>query len=503
MRSTPARLLVGLSFALLADCVEESGTPPAPVVATVTVSPDAATVPIGGTLQLTATAKDAAGNPVSGPVVTWASSAPAAVPVSGSGLVTGVGPASAVVTATSEGKSDSSAILITVIPRPAAGSCLAQAGSTITLSGVRASPYYNTSLADGTKIDASTAQFLTEKNIAIMIGGGANVCFHGGETIGHRPPSTPWSPTTFSIVADGPNVTVEDIRTFNRADGVSFTAEDAVATNAPNWVVRRAYVKYARDGCVENHFVFSGTVDESLLDGCFIGFASRPYTTTQDGSNNVMTIKNSLIRLQPMDGVFVGPTIPGHGGFFEWSDVSPKLVLHNDVFRVDQTSNNTDEYLAPPPGKLGDCSNNVMIWLGPGPFPEPLPSCFTLLTGPDGLEYWNRAVAQWTADHPTALPDVGPPIVSLFAPPDGATLAGLVALTATAVDNRAVAGVQFQLNGEAIGPEVTTESPSTKFTLSWDSRGKANGTHTLMATARDQVGNTTTSAPITVTINNN
>src|SRR5256885_4211436 len=51
------------------------------------------------------------------------------------------------------------------------------------------------------------------------------------------------------------------------------------------------------------------------------------------------------------------------------------------------------------------CSSdlNVMIWLGSGPFPEPLPAragCFTLLTGVEGLQYWNDAVARWKAEHP-------------------------------------------------------------------------------------------------------
>src|SRR2546427_963602 len=43
-------------------------------VASVTVSPATASVPVGQTVQLTATPKDANGNPLSGGVVTWAAS---------------------------------------------------------------------------------------------------------------------------------------------------------------------------------------------------------------------------------------------------------------------------------------------------------------------------------------------------------------------------------------------------------------------------------------------
>ena len=153
------------------------------------------------------------------------------------------------------------------------------------------------------------------------------------------------------------------------------------------------------------------------------------------------------------------------------------------------------------------CSSdlNVMIWLGSGPFPEPLPAragCFTLLTGVEGLQYWNDAVARWKAEHPAMTVNLGPPIVSLYAPADTATLTGTVTLTATAVDDQAVAGVQFDLSGQDIGAEVTTESPATKFTLQWDSHAVANGTYELTARARDAAGETTTSAGVTVTISN-
>jgi len=69
---------------------------------------------------------------------------------------------------------------------------------------------------------------------------------------------------------------------------------------------------------------------------------------------------------------------------------------------------------------------------------------------------------------------------------------GSVTLTATAVDDRAVAGVQFQMNGQNIGAEVASDAPSgdgangtTKYLLTWDSHGVPNGTYTLTAIARD------------------
>ncbi len=106
-------------------------------VASVTVSPAAATVLVGQTVQLTATPKDANGSPLTGRVVTWASSAPAVATVSASGLVTSVAAGSATLTATSEGKNGTATITVTVVPvasvsvSPAAPSL--QVGGTVQL----------------------------------------------------------------------------------------------------------------------------------------------------------------------------------------------------------------------------------------------------------------------------------------------------------------------------------------------------------------------------------
>jgi hypothetical protein len=94
--------------------------------------------------------------------------------------------------------------------------------------------------------------------------------------------------------------------------------------------------------------------------------------------------------------------------------------------------------------------------------------------------------------------DTTPPTVSITAPASGSTLVGSVTITATASDNVGVAGVQFKLDGANLGLEDTT-SP---YSLTWDTTSAANGSHTLTATARDAAGNTTTSAPVTVTVNN-
>jgi uncharacterized protein YjdB len=85
-------------------------------VASVTVAPASASVTTGQTVQLTATPRDAAGNALTGRVVTWSSNNTSVATVNTSGRITGVAAGSATITATSEGKSGTSAITVTVAP---------------------------------------------------------------------------------------------------------------------------------------------------------------------------------------------------------------------------------------------------------------------------------------------------------------------------------------------------------------------------------------------------
>ncbi|TCO54365.1 LamG-like jellyroll fold domain-containing protein [Actinocrispum wychmicini] len=94
--------------------------------------------------------------------------------------------------------------------------------------------------------------------------------------------------------------------------------------------------------------------------------------------------------------------------------------------------------------------------------------------------------------------DTTPPTVTLTAPANGSTVSGPVTVSANASDTGGIGGVTFKVDGATIGSEDTT-SP---YSVSWNSTGVANGTHTLTAVARDAAGNTTTSAGVTVTVNN-
>jgi len=92
--------------------------------------------------------------------------------------------------------------------------------------------------------------------------------------------------------------------------------------------------------------------------------------------------------------------------------------------------------------------------------------------------------------------DTTAPTVGVTGPTGGAS--GTVILTATPAAGVEVAGVQFLVNGTPLGAEVTLAP----YTLTVNTTAAENGTYTLAARARDAAGNTTTTAPVTVTVTN-
>lgn len=78
------------------------------------------------------------------------------------------------------------------------------------------------------------------------------------------------------------------------------------------------------------------------------------------------------------------------------------------------------------------------------------------------------------------------------------TVQGTIPVTADAADNVGVVGVQFLLDGVALGPE----DPTAPYSVTWDTTTVPNGTYTLTARARDAAGNIGTSAPVVVDVLN-
>ncbi len=106
------------------------------------------------------------------------------------------------------------------------------------------------------------------------------------------------------------------------------------------------------------------------------------------------------------------------------------------------------------------------------------------------------------SNNPDSAPDSTAPTVGLTVPSNGATVAnGEVTVTATSTDAGGVAGVKFYYDStNLIGGEITATSSPNTYTTTWNTSALSEGSHTLIAVARDVANNRATSTSITVSV---
>ncbi len=109
-------------------------------------------------------------------------------------------------------------------------------------------------------------------------------------------------------------------------------------------------------------------------------------------------------------------------------------------------------------------------------------------TGLGGASPWSNVV---TVTAPTTPLDTQPPVVTIVTPANGATLAGVVTVTAQASDNVAVEYLEISFWNQYIGQQVILGSVSNagSLSVSWDTRGLTPATYALRAYAYDSLGN--------------
>jgi uncharacterized protein YjiK len=97
--------------------------------------------------------------------------------------------------------------------------------------------------------------------------------------------------------------------------------------------------------------------------------------------------------------------------------------------------------------------------------------------------------------------DASGPSVSMTSPTDSSYVQGSsVTVSASASDTTSsIAGIQFKLDTNTL---IGSEDTSAPYSISWNSSEAIDGTHTIIAVARDSLGNYSTSTAINITIDN-
>jgi alpha-tubulin suppressor-like RCC1 family protein len=191
-----------------------------------------------------------------------------------------------------------------------------------------------------------------------------------------------------------------------------------------------------------------------------------PTVTTQPSSQTIQ--EGTAITFTAAASAFPGATVQWQvstDGGSTWSDVAgAKTVTLNETTSLSQSG---DEYRAVFTNSLGSATSN-------------------------------------SATLTVTLPP--PPTTSVLLPSNGATVSSDIWLDAVASSGVGVTSVSFEVSG---GPGSITDkvvSPSSSWIYgylgAWDTTDVPNGTYTLQSVATDALGQSTTSAGITVTVDN-
>jgi hypothetical protein len=215
---------------------------------------------------------------------------------------------------------------------------------------------------------------------------------------------------------------IDGVRLHNVWDGIRPSGNKGGIT-ADNFTIRNAWMTHVRDDAIENDNFYNGLIEDSLFDGIFVFLSTR--SRGRDAPNNVVTVRNNLVRMQPFpmeDPVCVRRS-DGlcHGAMFKHgSQRAPQLRITDNLFvwdgnlkegRIPDIFMHRDVY-----GKVIECRNNTVIWQGPGEFRDGFvqanPGCFTVLDAtkdPGAMSVWQEARQNWINCHPNVPRRPGDP----------------------------------------------------------------------------------------------
>ncbi len=353
-------------------------------------------------VPLTATATDAEDGNL-GASIAWTSSINGSLGTGATRSVTTLSPGTHTITATvadSGGRTASATLTVTI-------------GPLVVMHGTYSTGYSH-SLGFDTLLDAIGGLFLAGPTnlYPFDLSGSDGVIVRGGKVAGQYDRTLSWDDmhalNNAAIAFDNAGLTVDGMRVDNVTDAIR-------PKKGGTFTVRNVWATYVRDDGVENDHLFDGLVDDSLFDGCYEGFSARPspaiIASGYSGVGKVWTIQNTLMRLEPQPDPASGSADGlATNTFFKWhnwdnpaTSLSPKLSLHNNIFMAERVGQAGGTRMGIPPGQLDSCSNNIIVWLGPGTFPGTLPAggCFTVTTD---RSVWDNAVADWKTRHPNVGP---------------------------------------------------------------------------------------------------
>jgi hypothetical protein len=179
--------------------------------------------------------------------------------------------------------------------------------------------------------------------------------------------------------------------------------------------------------------------------------------------------------------VQTGDTVEAYQAGLYTSHAPPRLAaLHQYLF-----------VLSPPPDSLADTFLYDRTQPDPAPV-RPSASCFAVMGQRWGAMPLSEIDQVTLGVIRERIENSARPSVMIRAPSDGDQVGGILTLSAATEDDYAVLGVQYQIDGVDVGPELTV----LPFDLHWNSSLLVDGVHTVTARARDADGHVSVSEPV-------
>lgn len=229
-----------------------------------------------------------------------------------------------------------------------------------------------------------------------------NVAIIGGIILGHVPQTSDWRYTYCNSAAvhirRSPGVVVDGIRIAGAWDGVR------ASVGSSDLMLKNSWISDVRDDAVENDYLYSASVDDTLIDGSFQGISVK--TSGSDGHNGAretLVLSGVLLRLReyPYRGKNWFGALTKNGA------TPPAIQIRNSVVAVDYRGGATwPDYWSRSWSTVVRSRNNVFLWLSDQPVPATFPippktSGFKSLSGGQARDAWKRAKQNWIDCHPS------------------------------------------------------------------------------------------------------
>jgi hypothetical protein len=226
---------------------------------------------------------------------------------------------------------------------------------------------------------------------------------------------------SFGRDRDSAHSIIDGVRLYNVWDGIRPLGNKG--STADNFTIRNVWMSRVRDDAVENDNFYTGLIEDSLFDGIFVFLSTR--NSKGDYPNNVVTVRNNLVRMEPfpMEDTVCVRRSNGmcHGELFKHgSQRGPQLRITDNLFvwsgnlkegRIEDIFLHRNLY-----DKVVECRNNTIIWQGPGEFRdrfvEANPGCFTVIDATEdagAMRLWQEAKQNWINCHPNVPRRPGDP----------------------------------------------------------------------------------------------